>query len=679
MRAKDTERASAPESSKPESIHPVVWFVNFFQDRPRHPQTAKTRNNCTLSKRLRILRPVRVAAMPPRLTFPSIFLRKPMMNNRPGFFVVVCCLFFALSGGSTALAAHGVSIDGHLKYPRGFARFDYTSPEARSGGTLVLHDLGSFEKMNPFTLKGAAPQGLTSYVFETLAVPSLDEPFAEYGLIAEEIELAADRKSVIFTLNPQARFSDGSPIMAEDVQFSLDTLKSDQAHPFYQLYFHDIDRAQILGPRQIRFLFARPNRELHMVAAQLPVLSKKFYASHPFNPADGKGAMDIPVGSGPYVVSDVQPGKSITYAKNPDYWANNLGVRQGMFNFKTIVIKYFKDPVVSIEAFKAGEFDCMMVNISKQWNRDLTGRRFDNGELIKQTFPHKNNAGIQGFAFNIRKALFQDRRVRQALGLALDFEWTNKTLFFDQYSRNNSFFSNSSYAAQGLPGEAELRLLDPYRSQLPPEVFTQPLAPPSTDPPSSLRANLRLAQQLLVQAGWQVKGGVLVNEKGEPFQFEILLADGAFERVVAPYAANMGKLGIRVSYRTIDPALYADRVKNFDFDMVVTGYGQSQSPGNEQRDYWTSAAADRKGSRNIIGIKSPAVDALVDAVIYAESQEALTTACRSLDRVLWYGYYIVPNWYLANHRLAYAAKLKHPQTLPLYYSYDQWLDTWWSE
>lgn len=602
-----------------------------------------------------------------------------MMNNHQGFFVAVYCLFFALLSASSALAAHGVSIDGQLKYPKEFERFDYTSPKAKNGGTLVLHDLGSFEKMNPFTLKGAAPQGLTPYIFETLAVASQDEPFAEYGLIAEDIELATDKKSVTFTLNPKARFSDGNPIMAEDVQYSLDTLKSEQAHPFYQMYFHDIDRAEILGPRKIRFLFARPNRELHMVAAQLPVLSKKFYATHPFNPVDGNGAMDIPVGSGPYVVSDVQPGKSITYSKNPDYWARELGVRRGMFNFTTIVIKYFKDPVVSIEAFKAGEFDFMMVNISKQWNRDLTGRRFDTGELVKQTFPHKNNAGMQGFAFNVRKPLFHDPLVRRAIGLALDFEWTNKTLFFSQYTRNNSYFSNSNYAAQGLPTEEELKLLAPFRAQLPQEVFTLPLATPTTDPPSSLRANMHLAQQLLAQSGWTVKDGKLLNAKEEPFRFEILLADGSFERVVAPYAANLEKLGIAVTYRTIDPALYADRVKNFDFDMVVSSYGQSQSPGNEQRDYWTSAAADRKGSRNIIGMKNPVVDALVDAIIYADNQGALTTACRALDRVLWYGYYIVPNWYLAHHRLAFAAKLKHPETLPLYYSYDQWLDAWWTD
>ncbi len=602
-----------------------------------------------------------------------------MVNDLKAIFFGFLFLMGLFFRSSPALAAHGVSIDGTLKYAPDFKRFDYTSEHAQKGGALVLHDLGSFEKMNPFTLKGSAPSGLSPYVFETLAVASLDEPFAEYGLIAEDIELAADKKSVTFTLNPKAKFSDGTPITAQDVQFSLETLKSDQAHPFYQLYFHDIEKAEILGPRTIRFLFVRPNRELHMVAAQLPVLSQKYYTAHPFNPEGGKGAMDIPVGSGPYVVSDVQPGKSITYTKNPDYWAKDLNVRQGMFNFDTIVVKYFKDPIVSLEAFKAGEFDFLMAHISKQWNRDLTGRRFDNGELVKKTFPHKNNAGIQGFAFNLRRPIFQDVRVRQALGLALDFEWTNKTLFFDQYTRNTSYFSNSPYAATGLPSPAELALLNPFKEQLPAKVFTKPLSAPTTTPPASLRGNLRQAHALLAQAGWKVDNGFLVNAQGEPFTFEILLADGSFERVIAPYAANLRKLGIVVSYRTIDPALYADRVKNFDFDMVVTGYGQSQSPGNEQRDYWTSAAADHKGSRNIIGIKSPVVDALVDAIIYAENQEVLTTACRALDRVLWYGYYIVPNWYLAYHRLAFNAHLKYPETLPLYYSYDQWLATWWRD
>jgi microcin C transport system substrate-binding protein len=286
---------------------------------------------------------------------------------------------------------------------------------------------------------------------------------------------------------------------------------------------------------------------------------------------------------------------------------------------------------------------------------------------------------MQGFVFNTRKPLFKDRLVRKALGLIFDFEWTNKTLFFDQYTRNDSYFSNSNSAAKGVPDAGELQLLEPYRRQLPAEVFSESLLPPSTNPPGSLRANMQEAKTLLEQAGWRIQDGVLINAQGEPFRFEILLADGSFERVIAPYVSNLKKLGVEVNYRAIDPALYADRIKNFEFDMVVTTYGQSQSPGNEQRDFWTTAAANRMGSRNLAGISSPVVDALVDAIIYAETHEQLVTASRALDRVLWHGYYLVPNWYLANHRLAYAAKLRHPAKLPLYFSYEQWLDTWWMQ
>ncbi|NLZ18154.1 MAG: ABC transporter substrate-binding protein [Desulfobulbaceae bacterium] len=589
-------------------------------------------------------------------------------------YIIVALLFLPLP----LHAAHGLSIDGSLKYPKGFTRFDYTSPHAKSGGHINLHDLGSFDKMNPFTLKGVPPSGLNSYIFESLAVPSLDEPFAEYGLIAEDIELATDKKSVTFTLNARAAFSDGSPVTVEDVQFSLETLKSAQTHPFYQIYFRDIERAEILDPRRIRMHFTRPNRELHMIAGQLPVLSKAFYSNHPFD-ATGAASMVPPIGSGPYVVAQVVPGKLINYKKNPHYWAKDHPVRRGMFNFDSITIKYYKDPVVSLEAFKAGEFDFIFVNIAKQWQRDMRGRRFDNGELIKNTIPHHNNSGMQGFVFNTRRSLFHDVRVRQALGLALDFEWTNASLFYSQYTRNNSYFSNSIYAAQGLPDEDELKLLNPWRDVLPQEVFTQTLTPPTTTAPKSLRGNLLKAKKLLEQAGWRIQDGVLKNSEGRTFHFDILLVDNAFERVIAAYANNLKKLGITIEYRSIDPSLYTDRIKNFDFDMVVSVFGQSQSPGNEQRDYWSSQAADQQGSRNLAGIKNPAVDALVEAIIYADTQEKLTTACRALDRVLWYGYYVVPNWYLASHRLAYASWLRQPETLPLYFSATSWLDTWWRE
>lgn len=574
-----------------------------------------------------------------------------------------------------ALAAHGVSIDGKLKYPAGFAQFAYTSDKAAKGGDVILHGLGSFDKMNPFTMKGNPPEGLTELVFETLASPSLDEPFAEYGLIAKDIELAEDRMSVTFTLDEKARFSDGSPVTPEDVKFSLETLKSQDAHPFFASYYQDISHAEIISPSQIRFHFARPNREIHMIAGQLPVFSKAFYRKHPFASSD----MTPPVGSGPYTVSDFKQGKSITYKRNPDYWGNDIACRRGMFNFGTITFKYFQDQIVAVEAFKAGEFYFMHVNIAKQWARDLVGSQFDSGKIIKELFPHKNNQGMQAFVFNIRKPLFQDIRVRQALGMAFDFERTNKTLFFDQYTQTQSYFSNSDLAATALPQDLELEILQPFKDQVPAEVFTTPITPVKTGSAQALRNNLRTAMKLLSQAGWTIHNGKLTDKDGKPFEFEILLSSPSFERVMADFAKNLQTLGINATYRSIDQALYVQRMQNYDFDMTVEVFGQSQSPGNEQRDYWTSAAADRKGSRNIIGIKNPVVDKLVDRIIYATTQEELTASCKALDRVLWYNYYLIPNWYLATYRLAFWNKFSRPETLPFNYTPFQLLMTWWAK
>ena len=574
---------------------------------------------------------------------------------------------------ASAFGGQGISIDGKVKYRQGFSKFDYASDKAQKGGQLVLHDLGSYDKLNPFTLKGTAPAGLDELVFETLAVPSLDEPFASYGLIAKDIILAEDRLSVTFIIHEAARFSDGTPITPEDVKFSLDTLKSPAASPSYQIYFQDIASAEVLDQHRVRFHFSQRNRELHMIASQLPVFSKKFYTAHPFDASD----MTPPVGSGPYLIKEVIPGKTITYVRNREYWAKDLNVRRGMFNFDSITYKYFKDQIVAVEAFKAGEFDFMPVNIAKQWARDLDGPRFKRGELARETLPHNNNAGMQGFVFNLRKPVFKDPLVRKALSLAFDFEWTNSALFFGQYTRCDSFFSNSAMGAKGLPAGLELSYLEPFRAKLPPEVFTTPPAPFSTKPPASLRANLLQAKKIFSQAGWVVKNGVLTNSAGQALEFEILLVGAGFERVMEPYINNLKKIGVRVHSRVIDPALYIRRLDNFDFDMTVSVFGQSQSPGNEQRNYWHSTAAERKGSRNLIGIKDPAVDHLVEKIIYAQTQEELTAASKALDRVLWYGYYVVPNWYLAQHRVAYRTIFARPETLPLYYSPFQALMTWW--
>ena len=597
----------------------------------------------------------------------------PLLMQYIIFILLTIAVSVPVINVSECHAAHGISIDGKLKYPPDFKQFDYTSDQAQKGGALVLHDLGSFDKMNPYTLKGSPPSGLDNLVFETLAAASLDEPFASYGLIAKDIELADDRLSVTYTIDENARFSDGTPITPEDVQFSLNIMKSEAAHPFYQAYLQDIKGSEILDNNRVRFDFARVNRELHLIASQVPIFSKKFYSKHPFDDP----SMVPPIGSGPYVIDSVNPGKSITYKRNPDYWAINHPTRKGMFNFDTITFKYFRDQIVSVEAFKANEFDFMYINIAKQWARDLVGPKFDSKQIMKEYLPHRNNQGMQGFVFNLRNPLFQDRRVRAALGMAFDFEWANNKLFFNEYTRSASYFSNSDLAAKNLPEGLELEYLSPFKDQLPPEVFTQQLTPFSTGPLNTLRDNLRNAKKILAEAGWTVQDGRLINKEGNSFDFEILLVSPSFERVMAGYVNNLKKLGVNASYRTIDPALYIDRLNRFDFDMTVHVFGQSQSPGNEQRDYWHSSSADRNGSRNLIGIKDPIVDQLVEKIIYAETQEELAASCKALDRVLWYGYYVVPNWYVARHRVSYWNKFKRPETLPLYYNPNQALMTWW--
>lgn len=573
------------------------------------------------------------------------------------------------------LAAHGLSIDGTLKYPANFEKFDYASGNAEKGGELILHEIGSFDKMNPFTLKGTPPSGLEQFLFEPLAVPSLDEPFAQYGLIASDISVADDKLSVIFTINQNARFSDGVRITPEDVKFTIDTLKSDDVHPFYPNYYKDIDRAEILDENRVTFHFKQVNRELPLIAGQISIMSRSFYQKHGFN----SEKIIIPVGSGPYIIASYNQGRSITYRRNPNYWAVNHPTRNGMYNFDKIIIKYYKDQTVAVEAFKAGEFDSMQVNIAKQWVRDMAGPKFDNNLIIKKNFSHKNNAGLQGFVMNSRRPVFADRIVRKAVGMAFDFSWVNKSLFYGQYKRNNSYFSNSYLAAEGVPSDDELSLLDPFRDILPEDVFTKPMGGDGTELKGGIRAQLRDAAILLKDHGWILEDGILTSKDGVKLSFEIILSNQSFERVMAAFTENLKKIGIVARYRTIDPTLYADRINNFDFDMCVFVYGQSLSPGNEQRNFWHSESASQNGSRNLAGIKNKVVDYLVDKIIYADNQPQLIAASKALDRVLWYGYYLVPNWYADSHRVVYHNKFNIPESFPTYYNYNQFQMTWWSK
>lgn len=575
---------------------------------------------------------------------------------------------------SDARAVPAMGMGYEPKYPAGFTHFDYVSPGAEKGGEITLYGLGTFDSLNPYLLKGLPAEGLGSLVFESLLEKSLDEPFSMYGLIADDFYLAEDGLSVTFHINPAARFSNGKPITAEDVKFSFDTLMSKAAHPQFRVYYGDVESAEVIDRLTVRFHFRNRNRELHMIVGEIPIFSREWLGSEPFDEVD-----DVPpISSGPYLVDDYERGRYIRYRRNPDYWAKALPVRTGMYNFDTVTYKYYKDSTIALEAFKAGEFDFFFENYSKRWARSHVGPKYDSGEILKTELAHSNNAGMQGFAINIRREKFKDVRVRKALGLAFDFEWSNNQLFYNQYERCDSYFSNSELAATGLPQGRELELLNEYREQLPASVFEEEWYPPTTNAEITLRDNLKNARDLLADAGWTVQDGVLKNAQGEVFVIDVLLVQKGFDRIFAPYAHNLKKLGIDMNYRTVDDSLYKRRMDKFEFDMVVTSFPQSVSPGNELMNMFHSQAAEMEGSRNLPGISSPVVDALIERIINAENRDELIIASHALDRVLLHGEYLVPNWYIDTHRIAYRDKFNMPETLPLYFEPVSWLLKTWS-
>ena len=561
------------------------------------------------------------------------------------------------------------------KYPADFSHFDYVAPDAKKGGAIVLYGLGTFDSLNPYLLKGISAEGLGSLVFESLLEKSLDEPFSMYGLIADDFYLGDDGLSVTFHINPAARFSNGKPVTAEDVKFSFDTLMSKAAHPQFRVYYGDVESAEIIDRLTVRFHFKNRNRELHMIVGEIPVFSREWLGSAPFEEVD-----DVPpISTGPYVVDSFERGRFIRYRRNPDYWAKDLPVRNGMYNFDNVIYKYYKDSTIALEAFKAGEFDFFFENYSKRWARSHSGPKYDSGEILKTELPHSNNAGMQGFVINTRRNKFKDVRVRRALTLAFDFEWSNNQLFYNQYERCDSYFSNSELASTGLPQGEELELLNQYRQQLPASVFEVEWFPPSTNSETTLRDNLKQARDLLAEAGWTVQDGVLKNSQGEVFVIDVLLVQKGFDRIFAPYAANLKKLGIDMNYRTVDDSLYKRRLDSFEFDMVVASFPQSVSPGNELMNMFHSQSADMQGSRNFPGISDPVVDALIEKIINVETRQDLVVAAHALDRVLLHGEYLMPNWYIDAHRIAYRDKFNMPETLPLYFEPISWLlKTWWA-
>jgi len=590
--------------------------------------------------------------------------------SRAGGLFLLGPLLLGMSCASQAAPQHAITLYNETpKYPADFKHFDYVNPDAPKGGILRSAGFGGFDSLNPFISKGV-PADDIGLIYDTLMRQGLDEPFTEYGLIAGKIEKAPDNSWVRFYLRPEAKFNDGHPVRAEDVVFSFNTLIKDGS-PLYRSYYADVDQVVAENPLTVLFKFKHnDNRELPLIIGQLPVLPKHWWATRDFS----KGNLEIPLGSGPYKVVEVKAGRSVRYERVKDYWGKDLPVNKGFYNFDKLSTDYYRDNTVALEALKAGAFDYWQEMAAKNWATAYDVPAVREGKLIKEEIPNGNPQGMQGFIFNLRKPMFQDVRVRHALSLLLDFEWTNKQLFFGSYTRTKSYFDNSDMGSRGLPSEAELKILEPLRDKLPPALFTEEFKLPVTDGSGIIREQQRKAFALLKEAGWKIVGDKMVDTEGKPVSIEFLLAQTEFERVLLPFKRNLADIGINLEIRRVDVSQYITRRRSRDYDMIVGSFPQSSSPGNEQREYWDSSAADKPGSYNLIGLKDPAVDALVSGLINADSRQSLINHTRALDRALLWGYYVIPNWHIKTWRLAYWNHLGHPAKSPLY---DIGSMTWW--
>ena len=581
-------------------------------------------------------------------------------------------------------AAHGYALWGDMKYPPGFIHFDYVNPDAPKGGEIRLVSnlrLSTFDKYNPFTIRGAAPAYLSQLMFDSLLAGSLDEEGAGYGLLAEEVAVAPDGLSATFKLRKNARFHNGDPVLAQDVKHSYDTLIGPHTSPAYKTLLVDVAGVDVVDDRTVRYRFRQANRELPLTVGGLPVFSRKWGQGKPFNEV----VMEPPIGSGPYKIGPVKFGKDITYVRDTDYWAKDLNVRRGTGNFDRINVKIYKDNTARLEALKAGEFDLMAFYSAGDWARRVNGKRFDTGELVKGEFQHKLPTGFQSYVLNTRRPLLQDVRVRQALGLAVDYEWMNRQMFYNSYQRVRGLFGNTSCAATGMPSAEELALMEPWRGKIPDAAFGPADEPPRTDRPhdpavGGLRENLRRAQKLLADAGWTVQNGTLRNAQGQPFVLEYLDSNEGGARVVTPWMRNLEKLGVTLRFRPVDFALYQQRLQKFDFDVTTIAYAGTANPGQEYADLFGSQAADTEDSGNLAGVKSPAVDALLDRMVSAKTKPDYLAACRALERVITHSHVFIPQWFSGTHRMAYNAwRLERPTVTPPYFRGETWaIDTWWA-
>jgi microcin C transport system substrate-binding protein len=583
-----------------------------------------------------------------------------------------------------AWAAHGYALWGDLKYPDNFSHFDYVNPQAPKGGELRLVSglrVSTFDKFNPFTIKGNAPAYLADLMFDTLLAASSDETDSAYALLAQSVETAPDNLSVVFKLNPAARFHNGDSVMAADVKFSFDTYLGPHTSPAFKTVLADLAGVDVVDERTVRFRFSRANREMPLTVGTMAIFSRNWGMENGKVKSFDKIVMDHPIGSGPYKIGPVKFGKDITYVRDPNYWARDLNVRKGTANFDRVTVKIYKDNTAKLEAVKAGEFDLMRFFSAGDWARRVNGKRFDSGELVKAEFNHRLPTGFQSFVFNTRRPLFQDARVREAIGLALDYEWMNRQMFYGAYQRVNGLFGNTDCQAKGNPTEEELALLEPWRQHIPAATFGPMALPPRTDGDSSLRNNLRRALVLLKEAGWEIRDGKLRNGKGEIFRFEFLDSNEGSARLTAPWARNLEKIGIELIFRPVDFSLYQERLQKFQFDMVSIAYPGTNNPGQEYVDFFGSKAADTEDSGNLTGIKNPAVDALLARLTSAKTKAQMLPACRALERVIVHSHIFVPEWFGGKHRIVYnARRLGLPPSMPPYAANELWaVRTWWAK
>ncbi len=574
-----------------------------------------------------------------------------------------------------------IAMHGKAKYESNFKHLDYTNPDAPKGGTLKNSAIGNFDSLNPFIIKGTPVAGMTflgqSMIYDSLMEQSYDEPFSMYGLLAQTIEYDTDDRTwVAFNLNPAAKWHDGKPVTAEDVVWSFNTYIA-HGSPFFKAYYGDVTKAEATSDSRVKFTFKDDgNAELPLILSQISILPKHYWTREENDFT--KTTLTPPLGSGPYKIEKIDAGRSITYKRVADYWGKDVPINKGKFNFDRIEFDYYKDSNVALEAFFANEYDYRIENTAKLWETAYTAPPVKNGEIIKEEIPHLRPQGMQAFIFNLRKPIFDDIRVRQALEQAFDFEWSNKQFAYDGYKRSNSYFENSELSSKdGAPSGRILEILEEYRGKISDDIFTARYQPPKTDGSGNLRQNLRKAMNLLDAAGYKLADdGIRVHEEtGERLSFEIIDSNPLFERWVLPMITNFKRIGVEANFRTLDPAQYQNRINDFDFDMTVMSIGQSDSPGNEQRDFWASFKADIPGSRNYMGIKDPVIDDLIEKIIKAPNREELIALTRALDRILLAGHYVIPHWHVDYWRVAYWNKLGRPKTLsnltPAV------ADTWW--